>query len=524
MKSIRPFWLGLVLATVTCVGGCATPSAFAINSKKEISWVTVGADGKLVYRQDERGNRVPDFTAVGYEGHDVEPPSVEVREMLEPSRGETNAKTKIKKYPDDTQRIQDAVDRVCKLPMNADGFRGAVLLRRGVYRIEGTVSIWASGVVLRGEGDGEGGTRLIATGQSQRTLIEAGGQGGARMNPRTETQIVDTYVPVGAMNVHVDKQAATMFSVGDEVNVRRPCTEEWVHFLGMDKIKQVPGQQEVRQWGSGTAELNFRRVITSIDGGAISLDAPITCALEERFGGGVIGTYEFPGRIEHIGIENLSADSEYRSQTDEEHAWTCVRLEACRDAWVRDVTTRHFGMGTVLVDRGASRVTIERCKCLDPISQIEGSRRYSFYVLGQQTLVRECRSRRGRHDFVTGGRVCGPNVFVDCVAEQAYSDEGPHERWAVGTLYDNISVTGNSLNVINRGGSGSGQGWAGAWQVLWTCRADEIVVDQAPGSLNWCFGARSRHMSGDGVWEAAGRMVKPRSLYEQQAKERRRDK
>ena len=61
-----------------------------------------------------------------------------------------------------------------------------------------------------------------------------------------------------------------------------------------------------------------------------------------------------------------------------------------------------------------------------------------------------CQSTEGRHDYVTGARVCGPNVFYNCTAFQTYADIGPHHRWAVGTLYDNI-ITDGEINVQDRG-------------------------------------------------------------------------
>ncbi len=67
--------------------------------------------------------------------------------------------------------IQAAIDRVSALTPDANGFRGAVLLKKGVYLVEGSLYIRASGVVLRGEGNGVDGTVLNATQKSQHTLI-----------------------------------------------------------------------------------------------------------------------------------------------------------------------------------------------------------------------------------------------------------------------------------------------------------------------------------------------------------------
>lgn len=65
--------------------------------------------------------------------------------------------------------------------------------------------------------------------------------------------------------------------------------------------------------------------------------------------------------------------------------------------------------------------------------------------------------------------------FYNCTAFQTYADIGPHHRWAVGTLYDNI-ITDGEINVQDRGQMGSGHGWAGVTQVLWNCRAKRAAV------------------------------------------------
>src|SRR5687767_13201695 len=46
------------------------------------SWVYPGPDGRLVYKKDERGNQVPDFSYAGYLGGGVALPSVPVVQTL----------------------------------------------------------------------------------------------------------------------------------------------------------------------------------------------------------------------------------------------------------------------------------------------------------------------------------------------------------------------------------------------------------------------------------------------------------
>src|SRR5438132_233963 len=62
-----------------------------------------------------------------------------------------------------TAAIQGALDAVAQKPL-MNGFRGAVLLKPGMFQVSGQLNITASGVVLRGSGSGMGGTEIHMTG------------------------------------------------------------------------------------------------------------------------------------------------------------------------------------------------------------------------------------------------------------------------------------------------------------------------------------------------------------------------
>ena len=53
---------------------------------------------------------------------------------------------------DATGLIQQALNYVASLPMEPDGFRGAVQLAPGNYELKGKLLMRADGVVLRGSG------------------------------------------------------------------------------------------------------------------------------------------------------------------------------------------------------------------------------------------------------------------------------------------------------------------------------------------------------------------------------------
>ncbi|MBA4065636.1 MAG: hypothetical protein C0501_18355 [Isosphaera sp.] len=467
-----------------------------------------GPSGQLLYTPDAQGDRIPDFSAVGYKGGTVAIPTVAVRATVNPGAG------------DDGARIQAAIDAVSAMPVGADGFRGAVLLTAGEYQINGSVQIRASGVVLRGAGDGTTGTVLRATGTSQRTLVQVSGTGSAALTGPS-ISIVDKVVPVGAISFRVASPAG--LQVGDRVIVRRPSTAEWIRDINMDQLAMP--------WQPGSKDIRFDRVITRIEGDRVSVDAPLTNSLEQRYGGGTVTKYTWAGRIRNVGVENIRGVSDFAGPTDEAHSWRFVQFSAVENGWARRVTGQHFAYAAVQINSNAKHITVEDSQCLDPVSQVTGGRRYSFSVDGQLNLVRDCYARGGRHDFVmNGATVPGPNVFLDCRADNALSDTGPHQRWITGGLFDNVDVRGNGINVQNRGNSGTGHGWAGANMVVWNSNATGgYVVQNPPTAQNWLIGSTGPIRTGTmfvgptpqpGVVESHGTRVDLRSLYEAQLSDR----
>jgi hypothetical protein bacD2_13228 len=136
---------------------------------------------------DEKGNIIPDFSNIGYKGSEQDIPDIKVVETIEaPETG------------DATQLIQEAINRVAAYSAGSDGFKGAILLKKGRYNISGTLLLQSNGIVLRGEGENpETGTILVASGKEKRALIRMEGTGVSTPNSTTALNIKDNYVPVG---------------------------------------------------------------------------------------------------------------------------------------------------------------------------------------------------------------------------------------------------------------------------------------------------------------------------------------
>ncbi len=108
--------------------------------------------------------------------------------------------------------------------MNAKtGLRGAVLLKPGSYTVSSSLTIAASGVVLRGSGDGSSpGTNTVITMSPAATpypLIILGTSTNEPTYIGSSTVITDAYVPAGSLNVHVASTAG--LSVGTTVGVEK---------------------------------------------------------------------------------------------------------------------------------------------------------------------------------------------------------------------------------------------------------------------------------------------------------------
>ncbi|MFT3870721.1 MAG: DUF6298 domain-containing protein [Nibricoccus sp.] len=458
--------------------------------------------GKLKYSADDEGSLVPDFSHAGYAGGGVALPIVPVKFILAPEVG------------DNTARIQAALDRLAGLPIDETGFRGAVLLKKGRYEIEGQLRIKASGVVLRGEGQGADGTVLVATGTDRRALILVRGKNDLVIRP--SVAVDDKKVSVGSVEIHVKNQQN--LKSGDTVLISRPATAEWIKALGMHIS---PGRQQFA-WKPQAMTIVWERTIVSVKAGAVTLEAPLTTALDEKYGGGTVSLFSWPGRLTKIGVENVRCESTFdpANPLDEQHAWEAVAFDHVRDAWAANITALHFAGSVINLGSGASRVTVQDCESLAPVSELGGYRRHTFTTAGQQTLFLRCRSQEGRADFCTGNLAAGPNVFLECIAIDTHGASGSVGSWASGSLFDNVSIDGGTLALDNRETWNQGVGWAAANSMLWQCSASVVVCRKPPTAQNWADGVWGQFV-GDGRWSMVNEFVKPDSLYRAQLEERR---
>ncbi|MCD6376225.1 MAG: T9SS type A sorting domain-containing protein [Caldisericaceae bacterium] len=502
--------------------------------------VYYGPDGRLHYERDGEGNIIPDFSWAGYKNGQQPIPDVPVVVEIEPVAG------------DNTSHIQQAIDSVAQMEPDSTGFRGAIQLKAGLYEVYGTIYLNKSGIVLRGVGDGEdpaSNTIIYAKGNSpnQRSVIVAGGGDDSKwreMVPGTKSYIMNDTVLVGSRSFRVQKP--NYYNVGDNIIIYHPCTEEWLQAIDWggthsNESGAEPGVDE--PWEIGSQPIVYNRYISKIEGDQITIDAPVYNTLVRSLSKSYVYTYMRHKLETHIGIENLRVDIETKGGDDEAHAWNSIDLFLIEDAWVRNCTAIHFGEAGFRTNT-ATRVTIENCKALDPVSKITGGRRYNFeaYTASQLILFKNCLATNGRHHYMSNGTTWTSGiVFLDCQSSGAYASSEGHRRWSQGLLYDNlIELDGprpgynpRLLGLYCRGYYGTSHGWSAAHSVAWNCDVaqGDLIVQKPPTAQNYAIGCKGKNITGkkppasfdepEGYIEGSNQDgLKPRSLYLAQFEDR----
>jgi len=217
---------------------------------------------KLSYLPDNNGNIIPDYSHAGYKGNNQAIPNIPV-----------------------VHRISN-------------------------YPVVGQLVVSTSGVVIRGEGQAETDTVIVATGTEPRSLIHIRGNLKIDANKSLQQKISDPYVAVGSYSFLIGN--ASQYKVGQSIIVLRPSTKQWITDIGMNKLPPRKDGRKITQWAAGKYDLKFERTIRAITGNKITIDLPIVQMMQDKYGGGYIYPATARGRIQHVGIENMRLVSTYK--------------------------------------------------------------------------------------------------------------------------------------------------------------------------------------------------------------------
>lgn len=442
-----------------------------------------------------------DYSTCGYHASETAIPDVANAVYVECSDGDMH------------DILQKAIDYVSSLKPDKNGRRGAVLLGAGTFNIDKPLRISESGVVLRGSGQDK--TTIVKRGIDRGALLYI--EGDMSMSGGDTIAIDGTKTPAGATTLTI--ASAKGLKTGDRIRIIRPSTREWIESLG---CYDFGGDLDYTGWKPGDIDITWDRTIVSATGNSITIDAPITTTLDQKYGGGYLITGYNQGEITECGIENMTLVSEHNTWNpkDEDHCWDAIWMDNTRDCWVRRVNFRSFAGSAVNIQKNTSRITVEDCIASEPVSEVGGWRRGVFITRGQQTLIQRCVSRKGIHDFAAGFCAAGPNAFVQCEGEESLGFSGSIGSWAAGLLFDIVNIDGNDIAFKNLEQFQFGTGWNTANSMLWQCTGSTLWCYSPDAdnrsSANGCWGT----LTGNAEWTSSNEHVQPRSLFYAQLEKR----
>jgi len=498
-------------------------------AQTEAALVYPGEDGRLVYvkhanvEESNLDNMVIDYSHCGFMGGGVAIPDIPVMATVYPQFG------------DDQQRIQEAIDYVSGLEPDKNGYRGAVLLKAGTYELGNSLQsfndalqIKTSGVVLRGEGQGPGGTILRTAYETKHQVIATRPQRPS-IGTSNLTRIADPYVGSGVFGFHVEDASA--YQAGDTIFVRFTPNQAW---FDETYANAYMGDGDI-DWDAGTYTIKYERIITNVEIDSITIHSPVIMPMQTSLGGGEIVKLSLSQeRLNRVGVENMRLIGTGITPTcpadDPNRLQTAIHFEYTENSWIRDITVLHTS-NSLFKMWDAHHVTIEDCASLDPLGPKRAGYRYTFYfdAASSHNLCQRTYTYDGRHDYVLGPRIPGPNVFLDGVSERG-GTQGPHQRLATGTLFDNLKLQ-SLIALEHRNGSGSGHSWAGMQSTIWNTESPSVICDAPVGHMNYAIGNTGTEiLSGyinntqpgvyRGHYDSHGEHVVPRSLYLKQLEDR----
>lgn len=476
-------------------------------------------EGRLTYISDQEGNRIPDFSHSGYRGGGIDLPYLPVKITLAPQAG------------DDTERIQKALRDVGQMPKDAKGHRGAVLLKPGIYEINGNLKLEWDGVVLRGSGSGSDpseNTILKVSQLVQGTVLTIGNTEANWYQDEvgSHSEVISEFVPVGSRNFEV--KDPELYEVGDNIILRHRSSQEWLDAINGGGTASAP------PWEPGYIEIYYNRVVTGKLGNTLSIDAPVYNHLDRGLTTTRIYKVLRNQIVTEVGVEYLQIEISTSGPSMEDHAESAVMFEGVENGWARHVTAMHFsvsGFGT----KNSKNITVRDSKALEPHSTLTGERRYNFKasLFSNNILFENVTSSNGRRSFVSNGTsVASGIVFLNSRSIGALNTSEGHQRWSQALLFDNITFENPQtyfvLGLYNRGDIGSSHGWGAVHSVAWNVDSggQYIYIQKPPTAQNYGIGNKGT-VNGDGLFrhpagfiEGTNTDASPQSLYKAQLAER----
>ncbi|APR87263.1 hypothetical protein A7982_12612 [Minicystis rosea] len=428
---------------------------------------------------DAAGNFLHDFSYAGYhngESPPGAPASAAILDVVASFGADPTGAT------DATKAVQQALDAA-----SAQG--GAVVLfPAGLYRIDGTLLVQASKIVLRGAG--AEASRLHFTksqGMSDAAHLRFAGDGTTDL----EILLSQNGAP-RATFVEVEDPGA--LAPGDDILIGWNISPEFIEEHGMTGTWQA---------FNGTWQPFFRRTVVAIDKGVspprVVIDVPIRYPAKLRDKASI---RRQKGLLRECGVESLGI----ANAVSWDDAWSVTRSHviefyAVADGWIRDVASfpspsaptsgkgagAHLQTGGLLINE-SKRVTVSGVSLGLAENRGDGGNGYLFEVQrSNEILFRDSVGDGGRHNFIqnwgfgtTGcvwSRIQSRNGLSMVTKDDTVSPTGLsefHHSLATANLIE-ASTFDDGFSIVNRQDESTGAGHTGTQNVLWNLSGKGMV-------------------------------------------------
>lgn len=417
---------------------------------------------------DAEGRRLHDFSYAGYHHGEpppqVDSPAVSVADLGADPTGVT----------DSTGAFQAAIDAVSPTG-------GVVLVPAGDFRLDGVLSVTASGVVLRGEGPAL--TRLAFTRTDGMSYL-------SHLTFKGDTTH-DVELPLAADAAPFDAEVrvgdATGIAPGDDVVIGHVITPAFIDEHGM-----------IGTWAAFNdtwQPISWRTVVkvdTTVEPHRVTLDVPLRAGARVSDGATL---RRVPGLLRECGVEGVALGNAVAWEL----AWTLNQVHALEmtgvaDCWVRDVGTfapplspiegpaqgAHLQSGGILVRQGM-RVTVADSFMGPAVHRGSGGNGYLFEVRqASEVLFRDCEAEGGRHNYIQNWGFGATGIvwlrvwshdgttipFYEAPELEGIGLSEFHHSLATANLID-ASVLDDGWSAENRGNWSTGAGHTATECVFW---------------------------------------------------------
>jgi hypothetical protein len=271
----------------------------------------------------------------------------------------------------------------------------------------------------------------------------------------------------------------------------------------------MAGEGHPHTWIRAGSVIRTDRLVESVEEDRVTLDVPLSDALDSKFTAASLVRYSFPGRITEVGVEGLRIAAPFAD---------ALHMDAVEDGWARDLEIEETQNG-IEIGPGTKRLTLVNVHVAHAAGHSSAGPPTDFALQGTQILLDRCRTTgEGTWPVVTRATATGPLVLLNFAAD--HGGVASHQPWATGLLVDGGKFPGGTEHMPGVAFSSP----AAAWSVAWNVVSPFLLVQQPPGAINWCIGCTGTPITAgstpNGIFDSPGKPVLPASLYLQQLRDR----